>query len=132
MNVLVTILGAGIGSGLMAILLAWLQHRWKKADEKEAKEEAGTEAAISELKNEIHALAEKVDEAKQTTDNVVFAQKVITMERVRYLATCFISAKKIDIENKETMRNMHKAYKALGGNGDLDTVMEEIEKLEVK
>ena len=32
MDLLIGLLGAGIGSGIMAILLAWLQRKWKKED----------------------------------------------------------------------------------------------------
>ena len=33
--------------------------------------------------------------------------------------------------DKETLQDMHRAYKALGGNGHLDTAMEAVEKLPI-
>lgn len=36
MELLIGVLGAGIGSGIMAILLAILQRKWKKADQQDA------------------------------------------------------------------------------------------------
>lgn len=36
MELLIGLLGSGIGAGIMAILLAVLQRKWKKADQKDA------------------------------------------------------------------------------------------------
>ena len=36
MDLLIGVLGAGIGSGIMAILLAAVQRKWKKADQQDA------------------------------------------------------------------------------------------------
>lgn len=36
MELLIGVLGAGIGSGIMAILLAAVQRKWKKADQQDA------------------------------------------------------------------------------------------------
>lgn len=132
MNFLLAVLSAGIGSGLMAIVLAWLQRKWKKADRKEEKEEEQEEATIAELKDEIKRLAVKVDNSAKANAAVVTAQKIIMVERIRYLGMCYISSGNIDLDDKEQMRKMHKAYKALGGNGDLDTVMDEVEHLPLK
>jgi hypothetical protein len=35
MNLLIGVLGAGIGSGIMAIILAVIQRKWKKADQQD-------------------------------------------------------------------------------------------------
>ncbi len=35
------------------------------------------------------------------------------------------------MEEKETLHEMHDAYEALGGNGHLDTVMDEVDKLQI-
>ena len=105
MEFVIGILGAGIGSGLMAIVLAALQRKWKKEDEARIDPEL------------IKALVE--------------AQKVMIVDRVQYLGGNYIHAGEISLEEKETIKAMHKAYKALGGNGHLDTVMEEVDKLPV-
>lgn len=106
MEALKTILSAGVGAGLMTIILAVLQRYWEKKDEKE-----------------------KIDPALFKA--LVAAQKVTLVDRVRYLGTCYIGAKQISIEDKENLKEMHEAYKALGGNGHLDTVMAEVDKLPV-
>lgn len=96
------ILASGAVSGLMTILLAAIQRRWKKEDDKD---------------ESIRAL--------------VSAQKVLMVDRVRYLGQSYILAGQITLEAKETLQEMYAAYKALGGNGHLETVMREVEKLKV-
>ena len=89
-------------SGLMALLLAVLQRKWAKADKRDEK-----------------------------MDAVVDGLKVLTVDRVRYLGKCYISDKEISLEDKENLQEMYRAYKALGGNGHLTTVMEEVERLPI-
>lgn len=97
-----TALSGSIGAGLMAILLAALQRHWKKKDDKSG--------AISALVN---------------------AQKVLMIDRVRYLGGRYIQEGEISLENKENLHDMYSAYKALGGNGHLETVMKEVDKLKI-
>lgn len=64
-------------------------------------------------------------------DALVAAQKVIMIDRVRFVSKQHIANGQISLEDKETIKEMFDAYKALGGNGHLNTVMEEVEKLKV-
>lgn len=102
MEFVIGILGAGIGSGLMAIVLAVLQRKWAKEDKSDAR-----------------------------IDALVNAQKVLMIDRVRCLGNQYIRNQQITLSDKDTIVDMHKAYKALGGNGHLDVVMHEIDKLPV-
>lgn len=102
MDIVIGVLGAGIGSGLMAIILAILNRRWAKKDNKDDR-----------------------------IDALVNAQKVMMIDRVKWLGNQYIRAKEISLSDKDTLHDMHNAYKRLGGNGHLDGVMNEIEKLPV-
>ncbi len=103
MDVTLQILLACLGSsGLMALVLAILQRKWAKADKRDEK-----------------------------MDAVVAGLKVLTVDRVRYLGKCYISEKEISLEDKENLQEMYRAYKALGGNGHLTTIMSEVERLPV-
>lgn len=64
-------------------------------------------------------------------DALVQAQKVLMIDRVRLLGRRYIKDGEIDIHDKENLNDMHKAYKALGGNGHLDTIMHEVDRLRV-
>ena len=102
MEFVIGILGAGIGSGIMAIILAALQRKWSKDDKEDAR-----------------------------IDALVNAQKVMMIDRVKWLGNQYIRAREITISDKDTLMDMYKAYKALGGNGHLDVIMHEIDKLTV-
>lgn len=102
MELLVGILGAGIGSGFMAILQAWLQRKWRKEDRKD-----------------------------ERIDALVFAQQMLMIDRVKHLGKHYIDVGEITLEDKENLQEMYRAYKGLGGNGHLDTVMTEVNKLKV-
>lgn len=102
MDVLATALSGSIGAGIMALVLAWCQRRWKRQDDKDGS---------------IRAL--------------VAAQKVLMIDRVRYLGGKYIERGEITLEDLETLHEMYDAYKALGGNGHLDPIVDAVDKLEV-
>ena len=64
-------------------------------------------------------------------DAIVNGLKVLMVDRVRYLANCHIKHGNITLEDKETLEDMHQAYKALGGNGHLATAMAAVEQLPI-
>lgn len=103
MEPIVQIALAALGSGgLSAIIVALLNRHWAKQDKEDDK------------------LA-----------GLVAAQKVLMIDRVRYLGQHYIDAGGISLADKENLEEMHKAYTALGGNGHLDTVMAEVEELPI-
>lgn len=102
MEILIAVISGGVGSGIMAIVLACLNRKWAKED--------------------------KCDDR---LDAIVDAQKVLMIDRVRYLGKDYINKGEIHLDEKENIVDMHKAYKKLGGNGHLDQIMSEINKLKV-
>lgn len=114
MRVLEIILSSGIVAAISSVFIAILNRKWSKQDK----------------------IREKIDtiiaDLIAKTDAIIAAQKVLIVDRVRYVGSCYIYAKEIDLDDKETLHNMHKAYKGLGGNGDLDTIMTEVDKLPIK
>ena len=65
-------------------------------------------------------------------DAIVAGLKVLTVDRVRYLGRSYINNHSISLEDKENLQDMYRAYKALGGNGHLETVMAEVERLHLE
>ena len=102
MELLQIILSSGVWAGVMAILLAWFQRKWKRQDDKD---------------DRLDALME--------------AQKVLMVDRVRHLGGRYIQAGRVTLEDKETLQEMYAAYRALGGNGHLTTIMDEVARLPV-
>lgn len=101
MEMLITLISVALGSsGLSAIVVAVLNHRWAV--------KKGTSTKL---------------------DALLEAQKVLMIDRVRYLGGCYIIRGHITLDEKENLVEMYQAYKNLGGNGHLKTVMEEIDRL---
>ena len=115
----VAFIGSGASAGLVALLTEKVKRKWKKED-------AGEDyaARIDKIEKKLDVLADNQEKMKKS-------QKVTTRERIRYLGMCYIGAKKITLDDKETLEEMHDAYEELGGNGALDTVMAEVNKLPV-
>lgn len=113
----VTILVAVIGSSAMASLVTLLseavKRRWKKKDEGEK------------------ITPERIAEIERKIDAIVKCEKVFAVDKIRYLGLCYIGSNGISLEEKETLQEMHDAYESLGGNGHLDTVMDEVDRLPV-
>ena len=54
-------------------------------------------------------------------------------DRIKYLGRRFIRDGKIDFDDRQDLIDMHGVYhNALGGNGNLDKLMEEVMELPVK
>ena len=104
-----------VGSGAMAAVVTLagdaLRRRWRKQDEK--------------------ITPERITELERKIDALVKCQKVMSVDRIRYLGLSYIEARTITLEEKETLHEMHDAYEALGGNGHLDAVMQEVDRLQV-
>lgn len=62
---------------------------------------------------------------------MIGAQKVLMVDRVRHLGQSYIYSNQITLESKENLIDMYNAYKKLGGNGHLDTIIAEVEKLPI-
>lgn len=59
-------------------------------------------------------------------------QRVLLLDRIQYLCRCYIHDGNVDFDDRRRLHKMHDAYHALGGNGDLDTLMEAVDELPVK
>lgn len=96
------LVGTLTGSGVSAIVIAILQRHWQKQDRKDSR-----------------------------LDALVNAQKLTMIDLVKRSAKKYIRAGEISLEDKEHLKEQYNAYKALGGNGHLDTTMEAIDELKV-
>lgn len=99
-----TILLAVIGSsGVASIVVACLQRHWSKKDKEDGR-----------------------------IDALVKAEKVMMIASIRELGKSYIADGFLSLEDKENIVEMYGAYKTLGGNGHLETIMSEVDRLEVR
>ena len=59
-------------------------------------------------------------------------RRVILLDRIQYLCRCYIHDGAVDFDDRRRLHKMHDAYHALGGNGDLNTLMAAVDELPVK
>lgn len=113
MQIFVTIIVAILSSSaLSSIAVAMLQRRWTKQDKGVV-----TKEDIADMREKLSAVTEN--------------QKLMSIDRIRHLVKAYIADGCVDLESKENLVDMHRSYRRLGGNGHLDTIMAELEKLPV-
>ena len=101
-GLIIALISALTGSGVSSIVVVLLQRKWAKQDKQDDR-----------------------------IDALVAAQKVLMIDRVRHIGKQHIASGEIPLEDKENLKDMYDAYKALGGNGHLETVMSEVNHLKV-
>ena len=104
METLLALVTVALGSsGLSAVVVAILKHHWPN--------KLGTTTKL---------------------DAICESQKDHMIDRVRWLCETYIIRGYITLDEKESLAEMYEAYKRLGGNGHLKTVMEEVHRLPVR
>lgn len=104
MEILFPLVLAVVGSsGIASVVVAVLNHYWSSNSEQDKRLQA-----------------------------IIRAQRVLMVDRVQYLGKTYIRAGYIDIDDKNNLHQMYLAYKDLGGNGDLETIVAEVNRLPVR
>ena len=117
--VAITIISSGATTAIIQGFREWLAWRRDRKAKKEDTEERNTDQRLEDI------------EAK--TDAQSEALKYIIYDRVRFLGQAYIAEGEIDFDDRRILNDMHKSYHyGLGGNGDLDTLMAEVNKLPLK
>ena len=88
--------------------------------------------------------AQKEDKAEQDVDErlkaiestmavIVQSQKYMLYDRIRFLGQSYIKDGEVDFDDRRIFADMHNVYhNGLGGNGDLDNLMKEVNALPLK
>jgi len=78
----------------------------------------------------------KIADEKQQAKNIeslMAGVKWILYDRIKYLGFTYIRDGKVTFDDRRVLREMHRIYHCeLKGNGDLDKVMAEVDKLPLK
>ena len=124
MEVLLELLKSAFGAGIVAGLFGLWQWRLNRKAQKEDKA----------AEREVVSCAARGREIKQLQDTVnalIVADRTILYDRIKHLAKSYIKRGYITVQEFEDLKRMHKVYHdELGGNGFLDAIMEEVDKLE--
>lgn len=120
MDFLNSAMGAGIVAGLFG-LWQWRLNRKAQKEDKAAEREVVSCAARGR----------EIKQLQDTVNALIVADRTILYDRIKHLAKSYIKRGYITVEEYEDLKRMHKVYHdELGGNGFLDAIMEEVDKLE--
>lgn len=128
MELIIGLLGTGIGAGVMAIVQKVLDRKWAKEDKHEAKTDK-----LDEYNKHLDKIDTKLDKAIDEIGHVKAANKSILSDRIKSLGTQYLDAGEIGFEDRRNLHNLHDAYhNHSGGNGDYDILMRDIDNLPLK
>ena len=112
-----------IGGGALVALINALHGR---ADFKRRRKAAKEDQKSMDIEQEITDL-------KQTVGAIKDGMKFVLYDRIRFLRQAYIAAGEIDFDDRRILNAMHKSYhNGLDGNGDLDVLMGEVNRLPLK
>ena len=73
---------------------------------------------------------EKTDTKEAGIEAMKDGLKWVLYDRIRFLGQKYIADGKVDFDDRRILNQMHKSYHdGLGGNGDLDNIMSEVNRL---
>ena len=75
----------------------------------------------------------KTDGKDKNIEALKTGLKWVIYDRIRYLGLKYISDGAVDFDDRRILKEMHDCYhEGLGGNGDLDNLMREVNRLPLK
>lgn len=129
-EILLAILGGGVAVAIIEAVkeaIAW--HRNRKAvkeDRVEEREEKQIEVRLNRLESEIGTM-------KDMMTALVDSQKNVLFDRIKCLCRQYIAENEIDFDDLRGVNALHNSYhNGLGGNGDLDALMKQVQSLPLK
>lgn len=92
----------------------------------------GRKKAMDELKNAVGKLQDSVNTTNTNMDLQSEALMAIAQDRIVFLGEEFLKQGWINVADHASLLRMADAYKALGGNGIVKDIMDEVDKLPKK
>lgn len=125
-NVLAYVLTGGCaaaGIKLIETLIVWVLNRKAKKSDDEAEKDK-EKAKVKEEEYELMV---------RTVNSLKTADRILMYDRIKHLCRSYLSSGEVDFNDLEDLIEMHSCYhNDLGGNGNLDTLMELVKELPVK
>lgn len=101
--------------------------QWKLA--RKAKQEDRADDNMTKYREDTRLWRADVEKKIQALST---AQMVSLLDRIQYLCKSYIRDGEVDFDDRHRLHQMHEAYHALGGNGDLNSLMQEVDELKLK
>lgn len=134
--ILSSTLAAAVVTSAKDIFLAKRKRKDSKEDKEEDRNEklirymerqGQTDKKLEEIVSELH---DHIATNNTLMSNVIKSNKLIMLDRIKYIASGCIKAGKIKYEDRKMLHDMWDEYhNAWNGNGDLNLIMEAIDEL---
>lgn len=122
-NYLLTGASAAAVIKLIDNLVQWMLKR------KAAKEDKTEAEADKQKKSE----QERLETTEKKLDALKIGVRIILLDRIQHLGQAYIRDGEVDFDDRRRLNDMHSVYhSSLGGNGDLDVLMHEVNSLPLK
>lgn len=122
-NYLLTGASAAAVIKLIDNLIQWMLKRKAAKDDK-------TEAETDKQKK---SEEERLEATEKKLDALKIGVRIILLDRIQYLGQTYIRDGEVDFDDRRRLNDMHSVYhSSLGGNGDLDVLMHEVNSLPLK
>ena len=128
MEIVLAILGGGVGTALVGGIFTLIQWRLNR---KAAREDRAQ--AISD--NSCAARGQQIKNLERLVGVLVVAERTSLYDRIKHLGKSYIARGYITVEELEDIDQMHAVYHdkdKLGGNGFLDALMKTVHALDVR
>ena len=126
MNLLLAIVGGSCGAAIVAGLFGLITWRLNRKAQKE-------DRAADKQTVDCAARGREIEELRGRVDALIVAERESLYDRIKYLAKAHIKKGWISVEDYEDLKRMHHVYHdpaMLNGNGFLDALMSDVDKLE--
>lgn len=70
-----------------------------------------------------------LEKLEKKVDAIVDCTLATTLDRIQHLCKTYIKDGEIDMDDLRRLHIMHEKYHKIGGNGDLDKLMEQVNRL---
>lgn len=109
--------------------LDWRRERKAKKEDKQDT----TDDRLAAIEKRLGSIEEnQVNLAGQVQDLRV-SEKAVLSDRIKWLGQKYIEAKEVTFEDRRNLHDLHSAYhNNLGGNGDYDDLMRDVDELPLK
>lgn len=128
--ILIAIISSGATAAIVKAIDNWLS--WKR--ERKAKhEDDDLEKKEQIINDRLNTIEKKTDCIQKLLDSLKEGMKYTIYDRIRHIGQAHINAGEIDFDDRRILNNMHHCYHdGLGGNGDLDKLVQEVNQLPLK
>ena len=133
--ILSSTLAVAIVNSVKDLVLWKLNRKATEEDKEDIKEDKIEDLrnSISDIQDKVERLTEICTVLEKRIGSTSEADKLILQDRIKSLVFSYVNKKEITYEDKKLIHEMWNIYHhGLGGNGDLDDVMELLDEIPLK